>query len=229
MNNDCIWYNNVCELANTEDCNNICIRYMEMRRLCELSNLPKEKWRVPQLFCYADDKTAFKNLTDIKNDVDNFVKSGSNLYLYSENTGNGKTSWAIRLMLSYFNKIWSGNGFRCRGVFISVPNFLFMHKEIINNFDADFANLKNAVLNADLVIWDDIGVSPLTAYEHQLLLTYIDSRLLKSQANIYTGNVDVTTLEKYLGTRLASRIWNTSNHIHLVEPDKRNSLIRGVK
>ena len=111
LNNDCVWYKDVCELYNTQECTHTCIRYMEMNRLCELSNIPKNKWKLPDLYCIDKDKQAFKELGHIKKDITNFVNMGNNLYLYSECTGNGKTSWAIRLMLSYFNDIWSNRTF----------------------------------------------------------------------------------------------------------------------
>lgn len=221
VNNDCVWYKDVCELYDTTDCTHTCIRYMEMRRLCELSNIPKNKWKLPPLYCIDKDKNIFKQLGEVKEDIVQFVETGNNLYLYSEYTGNGKTSWAIRLMLAYFNDIWSGNGFNCRGVFVSVPDFLFKQKEIINNFDDNFNTLKKQIQGADLVIWDDIAVTPLTQYEHQLLLTYIDNRVLNNKSNIYTGNANRDTLDKYLGLRLASRVWNTSIPIHFQESDKR--------
>lgn len=221
-NDNCVWYKDVCELYNTEQCNRSCIRYLEMRRLCELSRIPKNKWKLPKLYSINQDLLAFDKLENIKNIIVDFVNAGNNLYLYSANTGNGKTSWSIRLMLSYFDKIWSGNGFNCRGVFVSVPNFLFKQKEIINNFDNDFNCFKKDIQEADLVIWDDIAVTSLTSYEHQLLLTYIDNRILNGKSNIYTGNVNKDILDKYMGLRLSSRIWNNSIKIEFIEPDKRS-------
>lgn len=226
-NDNCVWYKEVCEDYGTCDCSNYCIRFLEMKRLCELSNIPAGKWKPTALYCDRLDNSAFSKLSQIKGNMKDWVEGGNNLYIYSENTGNGKTSWSIKLMLSYFNQIWSGNGFRTRGLFISVPSFLFMHKELMNNFDEHFFRLKDMVSKVDLVIWDDIGVAPLTQYEHQLLLTYIDNRVLTGKANIYTGNVDKVTLEKYLGLRLASRIWNSSDKVHFMEADKRTN--QGVK
>ena len=48
---NCVWYKDVCQLYNTDDCKSTCIRFMEMNRLCELSNIPKNKWKLPQLYC----------------------------------------------------------------------------------------------------------------------------------------------------------------------------------
>ena len=48
----------------------------------------------------------FEYLTTIETNVENFVAQGGNLYIHSKNTGNGKTSWALRLVQTYFEKIW---------------------------------------------------------------------------------------------------------------------------
>lgn len=221
INKDCVWFNHVCEFYNSTTCNHYCIRFMEMFALCKLSNIPKKNWKPISLYAINEDKNAFNQLVNIKTNILNFVKGGGNLYLYSENTGNGKTSWAIRLALAYCSKIWSGNGFRRRVLFLSVPQFLFKHKETIAEFDRDFNELKSDINKCDLVIWDDIGVSPLTTYEHQILLSYVDSRILNGKSNIFTGNINEQELQKYLGLRLASRVWNTSTQIHFKEPDKR--------
>ena len=37
--------------------------------------------------------------------IDKFVYKGSNLYIYSSTAGNGKTSWAFRLLRAYVNKV----------------------------------------------------------------------------------------------------------------------------
>ena len=112
---DC-WYKNVCTY---DQCVN-CIRYSEMKYLMENSGLPKKKQMPIQLNGSSDSK-AFQLLADIKDDIVNFVNNGESLYIFSQYTGNGKTSWSIKLLLKYFDSIWAGNGFRIRGYFQHVP------------------------------------------------------------------------------------------------------------
>ena len=81
-------------------------------------------------------------------------------------------------MQSYFNKIWAGNGFTQRGLFIHVPSFLTRFKEVINKKDEEFEDMKKQLLEVDLVIWDDIAAGKLSDYDHTNLLTYIDQRKL---------------------------------------------------
>ena len=47
------------------------------------------------------DLQAFTDLSIIKNNIVSFAKNGNNIYIYSKIPGNGKTSWAIKLIQSY--------------------------------------------------------------------------------------------------------------------------------
>ena len=94
------WYKKVCNHYNTSQCNKSCVRYLEMFNLFNSSNLPDKMWK-PLTMILEDndpDYDAYLTLNDIKNDVVNFVSKGGNLYIYSRRTGNGKTSWAIKIM-----------------------------------------------------------------------------------------------------------------------------------
>jgi len=213
------WYLGVCPKS-PDGCSNTCLRYSEMLSLVQQSNIPPSKW-VPLKLRPGKDRSAFIRLQEIKDDIENWTKSGGNLYIYSDTFGNGKTSWAIKLMLAYFNKIWAGNGFRRRGIFVSVPEFIDRNREIINNRDEEFVKIREDLLKCDLVIWDDISSIKLTDFNHAILFNYIDARMLANKANIFTGNVDYEGMVKNLGGRLASRIWNGSEIVQFVDQDKR--------
>ena len=213
------WYENVCSMA-TDNCRLTCLRYIEMLGLLEQSNIPNSRWYPVTLSPDDCDYNAFCDLADIKDIMVDFVHRGSNLYLYSTKTGNGKTTWAIKLMLKYFNDIWPGNGLRCRGLFIHVPTFLTRLKNF-NALDEEFERIKSELPNVDVVIWDDIASTELSSYDHSQLLTYIDQRILADKSNIFTGNLGSPEIVKALGTRLASRVWNSSKRIELKGRDKR--------
>lgn len=213
------WYFGVCPKS-PDECSNTCLRYSEMLSLVQQSNIPPSKW-VPLKLRPGKDRLAFIRLQEIKDDIENWTKKGGNLYIYSDTFGNGKTSWAIKLMLAYFNKVWAGNGFRRRGIFVSVPEFIDRNREIINNRDEEFVKIREDLLKCDLVIWDDISSIKLTDFNHAILFNYIDARMLANKANIFTGNVDYEGMMKTLGGRLASRIWNGSEIVQFVDQDKR--------
>ena len=171
------------------------------------SQIPKKQQFPISLVPENKDYDNFVYLADIKDDIVDFVNNGENLYITSNYTGNGKTSWAIKMLLKYFDSVWSGNGFRIRGVFIHVPTFLNKLKSDIKNPDLGFESLVSCLVDVDLAIWDDIASTGLSQYDHSQLLTYIDQRVLSGKSNIFTGNIpDMEGLEKSVGARLTSRI-----------------------
>lgn len=212
LKEDC-WYRNVCTY---DQCVN-CIRYSEMKYLMENSGIPKKK-RVPVQLDGGRDTLAFHLLADIKDDILTFVNRGESLYIYSEYTGNGKTSWSIKLLLKYFDCIWAGNGFRVRGYFQHVPTLFNTLKDFSKSHEA----LKNTLATADIVVWDDIASTKLSDYDIQQLLIIIDSRVSEGLSNIYTGNITShEALTKAVGDRLSSRIWNMSTLIEFKGKDRR--------
>lgn len=211
------WYTEKCQKYH-EGCQ--CLRYDEMFALFQQSNIPEGRWGKISLVP-GPDRSQFVRLAEIKKDIQKYVEDGNNLYLYSDNFGNGKTSWAIKLMQSYFNAIWAGNRFRRRGVFFSVPEFIDREHIRMNREDEDFDELRDAIVTCDLVIWDDVSSIKMTDYSHSLLLNFIDTRFVNKKCNIFTGNLDGKMLGEYAGGRLASRIWNGSELIQFNGPDRR--------
>jgi DNA replication protein DnaC len=215
------WYKNQCPKFNNEHCNASCIRYMEIDFLMYESRIPKNRQLPSVLNAEKVDYKAFIELNNIKENILDFTEKGGNLYIFSENFGNGKTSWAIKIMLKLFNDVWAGNGFKVRGLFIHVPSFLVQLKENIRREKSGFSEFLSNIEKVDLVIWDDIASTKLSEYDHCNLLTYIDSRMLSQYSNIYTGNFAKDELIENIGNRLASRVWGSSKIIELKSNDKR--------
>ena len=216
MKNTECWYKEVCKL---KDCT-CCIRFEEMKYLMDNSNIPKNKQTPISLSCDARDRNAFLELADIKDDIENFVKNGENLYITSSETGNGKTSWALKLLLKYFDTVWAGNGFNVRGYFAHIPTLLGQLK----NFTDDTARVQllSLLMRVDLVVWDDIASTKLSDFDISQLLSIIDTRLSNGLSNIYTGNIVTKEgLKSALGDRLASRIWIKDSIIELKGKDRR--------
>ena len=212
LKEDC-WYKEVCTY---DHCTN-CIRYSEMKYLMDNSGLPKRK-QFPVQLDGGKDIQAFSLLANIKDDILRFVDWGESLYIYSEYTGNGKTSWAIKLLLKYFDSIWAGNGFRVRGYFQHVPTLFNTLKDFSKSHEA----LKRVLETVDLVVWDDIASTKLSDFDRQQLLSLIDARVSEGLANIYTGNItSQVALENAVGDRLASRIWNASTLVEFKGKDRR--------
>lgn len=210
------WYKDVCQ----NECSNTCIRYLEMKYLIDNSNIPKSK-QYPVILQAGKDYNAFCELADIKDDIVAFVEEGCNLYITSECTGNGKTTWSIKLMLKYFDKIWAGNGFRVRGLFVHVPTLLNQLKNFNKPLSEEY---KHNLLECDLVVWDDIASTDMSAYDYSQLLSYVDQRIFSEKANIFTGNLPTCeSLAKAVGEKLASRIYRSGTVVEFKGKDRRGT------
>lgn len=167
------------------------------------------------------DKEEFDRLKTIEDNIEDFVSSGENLYIHSSNCGNTKTSWALRLMQSYVEKIWYKSDLSCRVLFISVPRFLLAIKDNISTPSEYVKHIKDNVLDCDLVVWDEIGTKAPTQFEHEHLLSLINLRIDNGKSNIYTSNLNPAQLKAVVGDRLYSRISNLSIDIEFFGKDKR--------
>lgn len=213
--NEC-WYKRKC----TTQCTNSCIRYKLVSSLFNLSYLPEHLWGYKDLKCGNSDYMAFLDLENIATDIEEFVDSGRQLYIFSEFCGNGKTTWSIRLMWRYFDKVWHKSSFEQKAIFVSVQKFLYNCKRSISQTVEGFDELCDAISKVDLVIWDDLPCGKFTDYEHQILFQYIDDRINCGKANIFTGNHNRTECESLLGDKLSSRIFS-DYVIEFKEGDKR--------
>lgn len=170
----------------------------------------------------GSDYDAFVQLKGIQDNIVDFVDSGKQLYIHSSIAGNGKTSWSLRLVQTYFKKIWLKTELRCRALFINVPSFLLALKDNISVKNEYIKHIKENIFEADLVIWDDIGTKSATQFEHENLLSMIDQRIGSGKANIFTSNLNDAEMHEALGDRLASRICNLGINIEFKGGDKRS-------
>lgn len=207
-----------------EDCYPGCIRYMEMDYLMWAAQVPNLQKFLKPLTPNKIDVPAFRMLDDIRVNVLDFVTAGENLYIYSKNFGNGKTTWSVKILMSFLNKVWCGNGFRPRAVFVHIPTFLKKLKDRISVVDRDFEETLKNIETVDLVIWDDIGSTTIGNFDYSNVLSFIEQRKFAGKANIYTGNLDSSDMEQKMGERLRSKIYNDSAIIELKGVDRRQSV-----
>ena len=207
-----------------KECGSFCIKLFKLDYLYNQALLSSSQRQHINLYVDADgsDKDAFHKLKEIELNIEEFVSEGKNIFLRSFNTGNGKTSWALRMIQAYFNKIWHKSDLTCKALFINVPRFLLSLKDNISHEDPYIAHIKQYVLSADLVVWDEIGVKSLTTFEHENLLNLINTRIDMNKSNIYTSNLALDELKEKVGDRLFSRIVNNSTNFELFGKDKRN-------
>ena len=218
---DC-WLKNNCKQLHCNDKNG-CMILFKLNYLYNEANIPVNLRSNKILYPDSDgtDLNEFKQLKAIQDNIVEWVNDGNNLLIHSKQCGNGKTSWSIKLLQTYFNKIWLKSTLTCRALFINVPYFLIALKDNITVKSDYIKHIKDNIFDCDLVIWDDIANKSLTPYECDNLLSLIDGRILNNKANIFTSNLTDEELHDALGDRLASRICNYGINIMLNGGDKR--------
>lgn len=218
---DKCWYEAVCDKSRCGE--TFCIRHYKMDCLTHMAMMDgKLKYPIQlKLDANGTDRDAYRQLKEIQTNIEDFVLNGKNLLIYSENTGNGKTEWSKKLLLSWFDHIWPTTDFICRGLFISLPKLMNAMKENITSPNEYFQYVNDNIVNADLVIWDEINYKDYSTFEHDYLLNIISQRLAIGKANIYTTNYKLPIIESKLGSRLCSRIVGSSIKIEFKGFDKR--------
>lgn len=225
---DKCWFREICSNYTKQTCNCGCALYCQYYYLVNLANIPEQlQYLENQKLSAGVDLEKYKYLAQVKANILDFVQQGQNLFLYSKYYGNGKTTWSIKLMSSYFSKIWSGNGTKCRGLFINVDDFLMQKKSSISQKNIRLLQLEELIPQVDIVIWDDIGCTKLSDYDHSILFPLINSRISSNKCNIFTSNVIDDEFVNNVGGRLASRILETSIIVEFNNPPQRTP--KGVR
>lgn len=217
------WFKDACSAYGDEElCHTACPLYFQFFHLVNLANIPTPL-QYPQNLKLepGEDANEHKFLREIQLDINNWVQEGNNLYLYSARAGNGKTTWAIKLMLSYFQTIMEHNGDKCRGLFINVEQFFYEKKNNMSNPSYRFSEMEKLITEVDLVIWDDFGNRRLTDYEFGLMYTLINDRIDNNKSNIYTSNMIDGDLYSNVGSRIADRVLGTTEFVEFINPSQR--------
>lgn len=224
QSNEC-WLKDTCKKYKQNRCTDseFCLKLFKLDFLYCQSLLSAKQCNKISLRIDGDgtDKNEFLKLKEIETNIEEFVRKGENLYIYSSICGNGKTAWSIRLLQSYLNAIWYKADLCCVALFINVPRFLMTLKESFTHENNYINHIKKNVLTADIVVWDEIGYKAATQFETDQLLNLINTRLDLNLSNIYTSNIDTEALFELLGQRLGSRIINLSTCIKFNGKDKR--------
>ena len=175
MRNNLCWYKDVCTL----DCPGTCIRYKTMKLLIEQSDLPIAKTYYSQPNKRLDNTN---RLSVIKANVDKYVQAGYSCTIISDVVN--VTNCGIKLMLSYFDKIWFKSGAEVKGKFVFMPDFFNEIKNFENRVSDSYIRDLN---ECDLVIFDSLPAS-MTEFEKKQFELILRHRLLHSKSCIITTN-----------------------------------------
>lgn len=203
---DCIKYG-------TLDCKNPCWRQREFFFLLDNSNLPEKHKMDTKLIPAAQDLEAFEYLDYIRNNVQKFVNEGNNILIIGS-TGNGKTTWATKILRRYLMECSIANGYEKRALFVNLTWFVTQLRHNIKSQDTGFSELRDELYDIDLLVLDDIGASKIdNGFIHDELFSIINFRADNGLSSIYTSNLSEKELIEVLGDRLSARIINMSQTV----------------
>lgn len=168
------------------------------------------------LFPQEIDLDAFHRLKNIENQCVRFFREHWNLNLYSNTVGNGKTSWAIKIVRAYIDTYACNYG-NVDCLYINVPDFMALRKRGFDNplARAQFYELQQRAMDAKVVIFDEIASKQSSDFDADMLYVIINHRVANSKSSIYTSNVLPQELKKLLGDRISDRIVSAPNTVNI--------------
>lgn len=188
--------------------------------------IPKRYEKEIELRPSKADLEVFKELNEIRTNIKEFVNGGNNLLICSNNVGNGKSTWSIKLLKAYINAV-ANKGFKydTPALFVNLNSFLNEKKMAINDFElADkIKQMEKCILSAKLVVFDDIADKTLSEYDMNMMYYWIDYRTSNLLSCIFTSNQKPEQLKRTLSGKVYSRIVNYSSVKYFTDGDHRGA------
>nr|DAI22204.1 MAG TPA: Replicative helicase [Caudoviricetes sp.] len=186
----------------------------KVRQLLAESGVPKKYFEPQELVLRSVDSDAWNWLEDYRCNVVEHVKNGKSIVITSPIVGNGKTSWAIRLLQRYIAETALDGRLVDKAVFCVSSSML----EIFGDFgyfetSIEFFDYLNRLKNCDLLVIDEIGSGRITQVSYNHFYDLVNYRVDNNLATIYTTNYNDEQIKDALGERLYSRIYDMSTVI----------------
>ncbi len=167
----------------------------------------------PALGCTVRDYMG-RTLAALREYSEQFGPKSTSLLLYG-NAGLGKTHAALAIAGAVLDK-----GFDV--VYISAQE---MCAQLDKSRFEDESPLMDAMLEADLLILDDLGTESFTGYSMSCFYTLVNTRMARSAPTIYTTNiVDSALLEQRYTEKIASRLSGSCEPVEFLGEDVRQLL-----
>lgn len=174
------------------------------------------------------DKEAFDYLYNEQANIVENVKSGKSWVIMSSNVGNGKTTWAIKMLQRYLAETAIGNGTRVSVKFVTVPDVLYILSNFRERDLPENVELVKQLKTADLVVFDELGAGDMNKQNYSAFYAIINHRISRGKSSIYTTNYTEEELEQIIGKRLYSRTVNMSDYVEFVSGDKRGLSVEEI-
>ena len=170
---------------------------------------------------YTDDKSRVEIIKKMKAFLDSYMKGErpKGIYLYGS-FGAGKSY----LIAALFNEFAKKN---IKSVMVHVPELIRSIKE---SFDIDYSERFDSVMNAPLLLLDDIGAEYLTPWSRdEILEPILQYRMDQELPTFFTSNYSINEIEKHFiinddkmkAKRIIERINQVSEPIELISKNRR--------
>lgn len=187
-------------------------------------------------------KAMQKCMAFTKRDISQITK-GDGMFFHGP-VGTGKTHLAVATMYKIIANNIELFGYKCRNSDLMLLDeaelaqaFTGMHIGFINVTDLlttlqdsysgnerakiKASNMLHQTKTDDFIILDDIGAMKPTEWVETQLYNLVDIRYRMERPMIFTSNCAMSDLEKQLGKRVVSRIFEVTDGIHITGPDYR--------
>jgi len=223
------WKDKVCPLSEAcphsgkDKCKMSCVSYYLTRQYVEYSGLPKMAFDDLSISPEQIDMDAFMKCKEFKDNILEHAKKGQGLYIYGRNKGNGKTTWSYKILLEYMRLISTSSIGVDKEIPIYYVNVCELFEELKSNMEnKEYTNaIEYAIENADIVVFDDIGVEAPTTWVKNKLYAYINKRYNDKRSMIFTSNLSLTELGTNIDSRIADRISGVCRPIHIQGASRR--------
>ena len=229
-NDKCLIYSN-CKVKDTAQCDINCSKYVQLKFQYSVSNIPKKYIKEHTLSLSAKnimDENSYRKLNEYKKNIYKNVAISKGAFIWGHNKGNGKTSWAIKIMKEYFRQLHNFMGAyeKPYGLYVNVPTFFKQMRDSFNSENTkEIRTLEKNLIETELLVFDDIGTEAPTTWVKESLYIIINQREMEQKTTIFTSNLSLEDLESedLLGTRIVDRIYSLclDNIIELKGPSWR--------
>ncbi len=195
--NRCNCFNELIKKYTVEELNESCkieLHDFEEFNMELYSNIPDSSGIIPR-------ERMSDILAQCKNYVDTFSKNSCSLFFFG-NTGLGKTFISSMIAKALIEK-----GFNV--AFDSINNFLIRAEN--DHFRRSNGNTVEAIINADLVILDDLGSEFSTPFNNSTLYNIINTRINMEVPTIVSTNLSLSELNDKYDDRIISRFTGMYN------------------